>query len=272
MPILFLQGDNSNYNNVAIQFGSGALSICCILFLGFVDDILELKWRYKLIFPFVSSIPLVLTYHLTGGITFVIVPSPLKFLLGDSVNLKYFYHIYMFALCVFSTNALNIYSGINGLEVGQSIVITISLLFHNFIKIFIMQNDSSYETQMISIYFLLPFLAVSLALYTQNRFPSKIFVGDSYSYFAGIILSCSAILGHYGKTLILFFILQILNFIYSIPQLVGLVPCPRHRMPTLSADMIHLEPSTFIIDTCDESFNCKFIVFLSKLKLISISE
>lgn len=39
------------------------------------------------------------------------------------------------------------------------------------------------------------------------------------------------ILGHFSKTLLLFFIPQIINFLYSVPQLFHFVPCPRHRMP-----------------------------------------
>ena len=40
-----------------------------------------------------------------------------------------------------------------------------------------------------------------------------------------------AILGHFSKTLLLFFIPQILNFLYSCPQLFHFIPCPRHRLP-----------------------------------------
>ena len=40
-----------------------------------------------------------------------------------------------------------------------------------------------------------------------------------------------AILGHFSKTLLLFFIPQIFNFLYSTPQLFGMLPCPRHRLP-----------------------------------------
>ena len=39
------------------------------------------------------------------------------------------------------------------------------------------------------------------------------------------------ILSHFSKTMLLFFIPQILNFLYSVPQLFGLIPCPRHRLP-----------------------------------------
>ncbi len=41
------------------------------------------------------------------------------------------------------------------------------------------------------------------------------------------------ILGHFSKTLLLFFIPQIVNFLYSVPQIFGLfgLVCPRHRLP-----------------------------------------
>lgn len=40
-----------------------------------------------------------------------------------------------------------------------------------------------------------------------------------------------SIIGHFSKTVLLFFLPQIFNFLYSVPQLFHLVPCPRHRLP-----------------------------------------
>lgn len=51
------------------------------------------------------------------------------------------------------------------------------------------------------------------------------------------------ILGHFSKTLLLFFLPQIFNFLYSTPQLFGLVPCPRHRLPRYNPSTGLLEPS-----------------------------
>jgi UDP-N-acetylglucosamine--dolichyl-phosphate N-acetylglucosaminephosphotransferase len=59
-----------------------------------------------------------------------------------------------------------------------------------------------------------------------------VFVGDSYTYFAGITLAVAGISGQYSKTLLIFFIPQLINFILSLPQLFHIVPCPRHRVPT----------------------------------------
>lgn len=57
------------------------------------------------------------------------------------------------------------------------------------------------------------------------------FVGDTYCYFAGMTFAVCGILGHFSKTMLLFFIPQLLNFAYSLPQLALVIPCPRHRMP-----------------------------------------
>lgn len=43
--------------------------------------------------------------------------------------------------------------------------------------------------------------------------------------------SVVGIQAHFSKTLLLFFIPQIFNFLLSCPQLFGIVDCPRHRLP-----------------------------------------
>lgn len=50
-------------------------------------------------------------------------------------------------------------------------------------------------------------------------------------------------MGHFSKTILLFFIPQVFNFLYSIPQLFHFVPCPRHRMPKYNAETDLLETS-----------------------------
>lgn len=67
-------------------------------------------------------------------------------------------------LAVFCTNAINIYAGINGLEVGQSVVIASSILIFNIIEIF----GSAWKSHILSMYFIMPFLAVSLPLLKYN--------------------------------------------------------------------------------------------------------
>lgn len=99
------------------------------------------------------------------------------------------------------------------------------------------------DSHLFSLYLLLPFIGVSLALLMHNWYPAKVFVGDTYCYFAGMVFAVVAILGHFSKTLILLLIPQAFNFVYSVPQLFHLVPCPRHRLPHFNARTGLLEPS-----------------------------
>ena len=51
--------------------------------------------------------------------------------------------------------------------------------------------------------------------------------------------------GHYTKTLLLFLLPQLLNFLYSLPQLTKIVPCPRHRLPKYNAKTDTMSPSEY---------------------------
>ncbi|XP_051979763.1 UDP-N-acetylglucosamine--dolichyl-phosphate N-acetylglucosaminephosphotransferase [Xyrauchen texanus] len=92
-----------------------------------------------------------------------------------------------------------------------------------------------YRDHDFSLYFMIPFYT-TLALFYHNWYPSSVFVGDTVCYFAGMTFEVVGILGHFSKTMLLFFILQVINFIYSLPQLFHIIPCPRHRLPRLQSD------------------------------------
>ena len=59
-----------------------------MLFLGFVDDVLDLRWRFKLLLPTMASLPLLMVYYVSSNRTEVVVPLILRPFLGlDTVNL-----------------------------------------------------------------------------------------------------------------------------------------------------------------------------------------
>jgi UDP-N-acetylglucosamine--dolichyl-phosphate N-acetylglucosaminephosphotransferase len=58
-----------------------------MIFLGFADDVLNLKWRHKLLLPTMASLPILMVYIVNYGSTTVVVPKPLRFMLGMTVNL-----------------------------------------------------------------------------------------------------------------------------------------------------------------------------------------
>ena len=132
---------------------------------------------------------------------------------------------------------------IDGLEAGQSYVIGCAVLLHNLIEI--TTDSSSKEHHLFSLMLMSSFVAVTAALVKHNWYPASVFVGDTYCYFAGMTFAVVGILGHFSKTLLLFFLPQILNFVYSMPQLFKVVPCPRHRLPRYDAQTNTMHPSTF---------------------------
>ncbi|KAJ4444375.1 UDP-N-acetylglucosamine--dolichyl-phosphate N-acetylglucosaminephosphotransferase [Periplaneta americana] len=222
-----------------VEMVSALLSICCMLLLGFADDVLDLRWRHKLLLPTIASLPLLMVYYVNFNSTTIIVPKPFRQWFGFSVDLGILYYLYMGMLAVFCTNAINILAGINGLEVGQSVIIAASIIVFNFIEL----GGDLWKAHQFSLYFMLPYLATSIALLQYNWYPSRVFVGDTFCYFSGMTFAVVGILGHFSKTMLLFFIPQVINFIYSVPQLFHLVPCPRHRLPSYNVRTDKLEAS-----------------------------
>lgn len=267
-PFLLEREGNTFPHHELVEFICGLLAICCMVFLGFADDVLNLKWRHKFIIPTAASLPLLVVYYVNGGATTIIVPTFLRGYLGLSVNLGALYHIYMLMLSVFCTNAINIHAGINGIEAGQSFVIGLSIMAHNVLQIQIGAMD--HQNHELSLFLLMPFVAVTWAILRANWFPAQCFVGDTYCYFAGMTFAVAGILGHFGKTMILFFIPQAFNFVFSLPQLLKLVPCPRHRMPKFDPNTGMLVNSVATFKPGDISAVGHLIVnILRSLKMIS---
>jgi len=263
------------------KYNSALVSVCFMVLLGFMDDVLDLPWRAKLILPTVASFPLLVTYT---GSTSIVVPRPLRpffltppgeaapegthgtltplgalvdalpFVTVDSaargavLELGILYLAYMCLLSVFCTNALNIYAGINGLEAGQALVIASAMLLYALLQVLFEAADR--ENYLFAATLLLPFWGATLGLLWHNWFPSKVFVGDTFCYFAGMTFAVVGIHGHFTKPLWLFFLPQLVNFFYSLPQLFKVVPCPRHRLPSVEppaqeGDPCFMAPSRF---------------------------
>jgi len=216
------------------EYNAALAATIFMMFLGFADDVMELKWRHKLILPTIASLPLLVSY---AGSTTVIVPNPIAAFTGRVLELGMLYKLYMGLLSVFCSNSINILAGINGLEVGQSYIIACAVLVHNMMQL----SSESGAAHLFSVFFLVPFIFTCLALLKWNWYPSKVFVGDTFTYFAGMTFAVVGVLGHFSKTLLLFFIPQLINFAYSLPQLLGFVKCARHRLPKYNTQTQLLE-------------------------------
>ena len=256
--------------------------------LGLADDILDLRWRHKFFIPAIACIPLLIVYYVDFGVTSVVVPNFLVPYMPNQqrlIPLGFGYYLFMAALSIFAPNSINILAGINGLEVGQSLVIAGLLIFNSSLYLvpfpgnpvlnngYATRPHPATDSHLMTLYLLLPFLGVSTALYIHNRYPARAFVGDTYCYVAGMTFACVAIMAHFSKTLLLLFIPQIFNFVYSMPQLFKIIPCPRHRLPKFNARTGLREPSVTTWEPEKPPSKTLTAVFLllEKLRLIQIT-
>ncbi|XP_034195495.2 alg7 dolichyl-phosphate N-acetylglucosaminephosphotransferase [Osmia lignaria lignaria] len=265
----YIFNDTNFPHSEFMEFLAALLSICCMLLLGFADDVLDLRWRHKLLLPTIASLPLLMVYYINFNSTLIIVPKPLRSWFGFSVDLWIFYYLYMGMLAVFCTNAINILAGINGLEVGQSLVIALSILVFNIIEL----SGNLWKAHQFSLYFMFPYIATSLGLLKFNWYPAQVFVGDTFCYLSGMTFAVVGIIGHFSKTTLLFFIPQILNFLYSVPQLFHFIPCPRHRLPKYNKETDKLTISNTVFNKKDIGVIGSFILWIfGKLNIIKWEE
>ena len=202
-----------------------AALVCVLaaLFLGFVDDVLDVPWRVKLAMPTLASLPLLMAYT---GHTGVVVPHLLRPALGGQafLDLGILYKVYMLAVSVFCTNSINILAGVNGLEAGQTFVLALACATHSLSTLCNLSAwpplDAAAKLQAhaLSLSLVLPLAAVSAGILCFNwcarpsglrgcaphlradtmhlssslpahRYPSKVFVGDTFTLFAGMTLA-----------------------------------------------------------------------------------
>uniref|UniRef100_A0A0N4ZPV2 UDP-N-acetylglucosamine--dolichyl-phosphate N-acetylglucosaminephosphotransferase n=1 Tax=Parastrongyloides trichosuri TaxID=131310 RepID=A0A0N4ZPV2_PARTI len=269
IPFMFYEWMSINISELypymqLLSLLSAIISIWTAISLGFADDILDLRWRDKLLFPTFSSLPVLIVYHVSGHSTTVLLPNLIANYIGhQSINIGIFFYFYMGMLIVFCTNSINILAGINGIEASQGLIISITVAIYNIIQL--IRGEGIQWHQTFSLAIILPFIAINYILYRFNRYPAKVFVGDTFCYWAGMTLAVVGILGHFPKTLLLFFIPQIFNFLFSIPQLFKWIPCPRHRLPKYDPNSDTLSMSKFTFTDKQTKFLGKFI-----LKLFSI--
>ena len=226
---------------------SAILSLQSVVLLGISDDLFDIRWRHKFFIPAFASIPMLVVYFVDFGVTNVVVPVQFESFLGKMIDVGWLYYAYMAAIAIFCPNSINILAGINGIEVSQSLIISFLIILNDVLSLYIIPQGPGLhpatDPHLFSVYLLLPLIGVSLALWCHNWYPAKVFVGDTYCYFAGMVFAIVGILGHFSKTLLLLFIPQVFNFVYSAPQLFRLIPCPRHRLPHYNLKTGLLEPS-----------------------------
>jgi len=139
--------------------------------VGLMDDMFRLRKRSKAILPFVLALPLGAVVYASGNRT----------LFGFDVGL-------LMALTVplgvtSAGNAANMLEGLNGLGAGLGVIMAVSLIILSLLT-------GAQE----GLFLLFPLLGALLAFLSFNRYPARVFPGDSMTLFTGSTIACAAII------------------------------------------------------------------------------
>lgn len=197
LGIGFLAAIAFGYNNYAIDkvLLLGALGTVLFMgLLGMVDDVYALKKRVKAPIPFLSAIPLA---AVRAGQRIMNLPF------FGQVNLGAWYPVAVIPLGVGgASNAFNMLAGLNGLEAGMGVVISLA------IAVAAMATNAN-EALVIAT----SLLGALLAFFYYNRFPAKVFPGDVGTYTVGATIACAVIIGN----------LELIGLILFLPYFVELL-------------------------------------------------
>ena len=166
--------------------------------IGFVDDILGwkigLRARYKIALTFFISLPIAV---INAGQSSMNLPF---------IGIVEFGIVYPLLLVPFgimgAANGFNMIAGYNGLEAGQGLIILIALTVMTYL------GGSTYAALIGSC-----MAAALLAFYIFNKYPAKIFPGDTLTYPVGAVIGIVAILGNVEKYALILFIPYFIEFV-----------------------------------------------------------
>jgi len=165
--------------------------------IGLVDDLLGwrkggLSIRSRIILVALAAIPLV---AINAGKSIVSVPF------FGQIDLGFLYPLIIIPIGVVgATTTFNFLAGYNGLEAGQGILLLSSLSLVAFFT----------GNSWLSI-IALCMAASLLSFLIFNKYPAKVFPGDSLTYSVGGLIAILAILGNFEKVAVFFFIPYILE-------------------------------------------------------------
>ena len=177
--------------NLAAPVLAVVLAVVGAALTGIMDDLFGLRQRIKAVIPFLFAIPV--------GV-FTADKTTMSFIF-TSVD----FGILMIIIAPFgvtcAANAGNMLEGFNGLGTGLGIIISMTLIAIAFLH-------GADDTLIL----LFPLLGGLIAFLWFNRYPAKIFPGDTLTLFMGATLACAAILGDMKTIGALLFIPMIIEF------------------------------------------------------------
>lgn len=154
-----------------------------MMLTGFIDDLFEIKARYKLIGQVLAAFIIVFW----GGISIEFINLPF----GGEIHFGIFSLPLTILWIVAITNAVNLIDGLDGLAAGVSTIALFTILGMAFIMS---------DPIVISISAIL--IAATLGFLPYNFNPAKIFMGDTGALFLGFIIAVLSVMGFKNVTFV----------------------------------------------------------------------
>lgn len=175
-------------------------------FIGFLDDTLGwkkgIKPQYRVLATIPISIPLVV---IKAGYSKMNLP-----LIG-TVDFGILYPLILIPIGVMgASNAFNMIAGYNGLETLQSILLSMFTAIYAISK----NQEFIFDSAMIM-------LSAALAFLIYNKYPAKVFPGNSFTYGFGAFYAALVIIGDFQKFGLMLFTLYFIELILFIRGLLN---------------------------------------------------
>jgi UDP-N-acetylglucosamine--dolichyl-phosphate N-acetylglucosaminephosphotransferase len=191
-----------------------AATVMLTAFIGFADDLYEMRWRVKVLTPLLGGVPLAVMR--LGRETISTPFGVLDFAAFGSLGVVLFAVIILFAVTA-SANGVNMFAGLNGQEAGSVLIMSLALLF----LAFRLGKTSGYVI-------LMPFIGSLVAFLYFNWYPSRIFPGDVGTLGMGAVIACVAILADLERAALIMFIPYFINAALFFIGKLKKVPPPRN--------------------------------------------
>ena len=199
--------------NLNLEIVGTAATVMLTAFIGFADDLYELRWRVKVLTPLLGGVPLAVMR--LGRETISTPFGVLDFAAFGSLGLVLFAVIILFAVTA-SANGINMFAGLNGQEAGSALIMSLALLF----LAFRLEKAIGYII-------LIPFIGALVAFLYFNWYPSRVFPGDVGTLGMGAVIACVAILASLERAAVIMFIPYFINAVLFFIGKLKRAPPPR---------------------------------------------
>jgi len=190
-----------------------AATVMLTAFIGFADDLYELRWRIKVLTPLLGGVPLAVMR--LGRETISTPFGVFDFAAFGSLGLVLFAVVILFAVTA-SANGINMFAGLNGQEAGSALIMSLALLF----LAFRLEKAIGYIL-------LIPFIGALFAFLYFNWYPSRVFPGDVGTLGMGAVIACVAILASLERAAVIMFIPYFVNAVLFFIGKLKRAPPPR---------------------------------------------